>query len=135
VRELPRVALTSPNDDTNADNPSSLIIAWTTQWLRWDGLPYTPAYANGFAEDTPVQYVVLYSRDNGRSWLHVVDETPATIGVRPTDPKYLTTASSYDWSVSANNFPKGNYVVRVEAYRDDVPLHYSFHQYRVFIKR
>src|SRR5262249_9761372 len=124
-----------PNDDTNTDNPTSLTISWSTQWKRWDGLSYTPAYAANFAEDTPIKYVMLYSRDNGKTWLHVTDETPAGAGVKPTDPKYLTTATSYTWNTPANNFPKGNYVVRVEAYRDDIPLHYAFHQYRVFIKR
>jgi hypothetical protein len=135
VRELPRVSVTSPNDDTNTDDPSTLTISWSTQWLRWDGLAYTPDYAANFAEDTAVKYVVLYSRDNGKSWLHMIDDTPATAGVRPTDARYLTANSSYTWSVPQGNFPKGNYVVRVEAYRDDISLHYSFHQYRVFIKR
>lgn len=135
VRELPRVAITQPNDDTNTDNPPALTIAWSTQWLRWDGLPYTPAYAANFTEDTKVQYTVMYSRDNGKSWLNVLDDTPATPGLRPTVAKYLTTSSSTSWNTPATNFPKGNYVVRVEAYRDDIPLHYAFHQYRVFIKR
>jgi hypothetical protein len=135
VRELPRVSLTSPNDSTNTDNISTLNVAWTTQWLRWDGLPYTPAYGATFAEDTSVSYALMYSRDNGKTWLYLQDDKPATPGVKPTLPAYLTTATSYAWNVPANAFPKGNYVVRVEAYRDSIPLHYSFHQYRVFLKR
>lgn len=134
VRELPRVVITAPDDSTDIDNPTTLHIAWSMQWRRWDGLAYSPAYPVNFAEDTTVRYTVMYSRDNGRTWLQVTDDTPATPGVRPADT-YLTTASAYDWSVPAASFPKGNYVIRVEAYRDEVPLHYAFHQYRAFIKR
>lgn len=134
VRELPRVAITSPNDSTDINNPTTLSITWDRQWRRWDALPYSPSYPNNFAEDTTVRYTLMYSRDNGRTWLHVTDETPATPGVRPAS-SYLQTATTYSWSVPAASFPKGNYVIRVEAYRDEVPLHYAFHQYRAFIKR
>lgn len=134
VRELPRVAITTPNDDIDIENPTTLNVTWNSQWRRWDGLPYTPSYPDTFTEDTTIRYVLLYSRDNGRTWLHVIDETPAQPGVRP-DASYLQTATSYSWSVPASRFPKGNYVIRVEAYRDEVPLHYAFHQYRAFFKR
>lgn len=134
VRELPRVVITSPNETTNIDNPSTLRVSWSSQWLRWDGLPYTPAYPNGFAEDSVVRFTVLYSRDNGRSWLHVQDDSVATPGTRPA-ATYLTTVTDYDWSVPAARFGSGNYVIRVEAYRDGLPLHYSFHQFRAFFRR
>lgn len=134
VREVPRIAITTPNDQIDLNNPSSIRVGWTSQWTRWDGLPYTPSYAANFAEDTTVRYANLYSRDNGRTWLHMRDDAPATPGVRPADNQ-LTTSLLRDWNVPANRFPKGNYLIRVEAYRDEVPLHYAFHQYRAFIKR
>jgi type II secretory pathway pseudopilin PulG len=135
VRELPRVAITTPNDDVDLRDPSSIPIAWTSQWKRWDGLPYTPAYPANFADDSTVRFATLYSRDNGRTWLHMQDDTSAQPGVRPVLPAHLITATSYSWSTPAAAFPKGNYVIRIEAYRDEVPLHYAFHQYRAFIKR
>jgi hypothetical protein len=134
VRELSRVVITNPNVAVDLDDPSTINVTWTSQWRRWDGLPYTPAYSNTFAETTTVRYTPLYSRDNGRTWLHMQDDTPASIGVRPA-ATYLQTALNYNWSVPTQNFPKGNYLIRIEAYRDEVPLHYSFHQYRAFIKR
>jgi len=134
VRELPRVAILTPNDDIDIVDPPSINFTWGRTWRRWDGLPYTPAYPNNFTEDTTVRYSLLYSRDNGRTWLHMKDDAPATPGVRPA-LTYLQTATSFTLSTPANKFPKGNYVLRVEAYRDEVPLHYSFHQYRAFIKR
>ena len=135
VRELPRVAITYPNDDVDIDDPPSLNVQWESTWKRWDGLAYTPSYPDGFAEDTTIRYVVLYSRDNGRTWLYMKDDQPATEGVRPDDAAYLQTATSFNWSLPSAKFPKGNYVIRIEAYRDEVPLHYAFHQYRAFIKR
>ncbi|HWW62593.1 MAG TPA: hypothetical protein VN181_14565, partial [Thermoanaerobaculia bacterium] len=134
VRELPRVAITAPNDTIDLNNPPSVRVTWTSQWLRWDALPYTPAYAANFSDTTTVRYANLYSRDNGRTWLHMRNDAAATPGVRPADVE-LTTNLFRDWSTPANRFPKGNYLIRVEAYRDEVPLHYSFHQYRAFIKR
>jgi hypothetical protein len=134
VRELPRVAITAPDDTTDIDNPASLRVQWQSSWRRWDGLAYTPAYPANWTDDTTIRFARLYSRDNGRTWLHMQDDTPATPGVRPASG-YLTTTTTYDWSVPANRFPRGNYLLRIEAYRDEVPLHYSFHQFRAFFKR
>lgn len=134
VRQLPRVVITSPDDSTDIDNPTTLRVTWQSQWRRWDGLPYTPAYAANYADDTTVRFTVLYSRDNGRTWLHVEDDSSATPGTRPA-AGYLRTTTQYDWSVPASSFPRGNYLIRVEAYRDEVPLHYAFHQFRAFFKR
>jgi len=135
VRELPRVAISTPNDDVDLRDPSFIPISWSSQWKRWDGLPYTPAYPANFAEDTTVRFATLYSRDNGRTWLHMQDDSAAQPGVRPTLPAHLITATTYAWNTPAGSFPKGNYLIRIEAYRDEVPLHYAFHQYRAFIKR
>jgi hypothetical protein len=134
VRELPRLVITTPNDEVDIVDPTRLDIAWSIAWRRWDGLPYTPSYPANFVENTTVRYTTLYSRDNGRTWLHMQDSSPATPGVRPA-AAYLQTATTYSLPVPATTFPKGNYVLRIEAYRDEVPLHYSFHQYRAFIKR
>jgi hypothetical protein len=138
VRELPRVVITSPGDDDDLVDPDAITVTWGVTWRRWDGLPYTPAYPADFAEDTTVQYALLYSRDNGRTWLHMQDDSTATPGKRPASA-YLQTGTSYLLNTPAFKFPKGNYLLRVEAYRDkdgdELPLHYSFHQYRAFIKR
>jgi len=134
VRELPRVVIATPNDSIDINDPTTLNVSWTSEWKRWDGLPYTPSYAPAFKEDTPIKYAMLYSRDNGKTWRNMKDESAATPGVRPADT-LMTTATSFTWPVPAATFPKGNYVIRIEAYRDAYPLHYAFHQYRAFIKR
>ncbi len=139
VRQLPRVMITSPGDEDDLVDPEAITVEWANTWRRWDDRPYTPSYPANFVDDTTtVRYALLYSRDNGRTWLHMKDDTPATPGVRPA-AGYLQAGTTYTFSTPASTFPKGNYVLRVEAYRDnggqELPLHYSFHQYRAFIKR
>ena len=139
VRQLPRVAITSPSDKDEIVDPVSLTVTWDSKWRRWDGLKYTSAYPDNFSEDATVKYRLLYSRDNGKEWRHV-DDQPAEPGKRlPGEEKYLQTGTSFVLSTPAATFPKGNYLLRVEAYRDlgnlPMPLHYSYHQYRAFIKR
>jgi prepilin-type N-terminal cleavage/methylation domain-containing protein len=134
IRELPRVVIATPNDSIDLNDPASVSITWNLEWKRWDGIAYTPSYPANFKEDASVKFALLYSRDNGKTWRYIQDESAATPGVWPADP-LLMTASAYTWNVPAGSFPKGNYVIRVEAYRDGIPLHYAFHQYRAFIKR
>lgn len=135
IPQVPRVEITSPNDITDLDDPSSISIQWTTEWLRWDGRAYTSSYSSSFTESASVSYAVMYSTDNGKTWKFVQDDTTASPGERPASSSHLETGSSYTWSTPSSKFPKGNYLIRVEAYRDDRELHYAQHQRRVYIKR
>jgi hypothetical protein len=139
VEQVPRISITSPNATTNLTNPSAIGVGWTREWLRWDGQSYTAAYPGGYAESTALSYAMLYSADNGATWKYMQDDSPATPGVRPASGAYLISSGSatptYSWSVPAASFPQGTYLIRVEAYRDTLPLHYAYHQYAAFIRR
>jgi type II secretory pathway pseudopilin PulG len=139
VEQIPRVTITSPNATTFLTNPSSVPIGWRREWLRWDGQSYATSYPSGYAETSPLSYAVMYSADNGATWKYVQDGSAATPGVRAADPSCLISTSdatpSYDWATPAGSFPQGTYLIRVEAYRDNLPLHYAYHQYRAFIRR
>lgn len=140
VRQLPRVAITKPDDKTNLNNPPNIPISWSLEWKRWDGLKYTTAYPgpnNYIGETMSIKYALLYSVDNGKSWLYLKDGTPAKIGVKPSASYEMTTTSlTPNWDVSdTKKFPEGTYLIRVEAYREGFPQHYSFHQYRFFLRR
>jgi prepilin-type N-terminal cleavage/methylation domain-containing protein len=140
VRQLPRVAVTKPDDKTNLNNPSNIPIAWSMEWKRWDGLKYTTAYPgpnNYTGESMTIKYALLYSIDNGKSWLYLKDGTPAKLGVKPSATYEMTATSlSPNWDVSdTKKFPEGTYIIRVEAYREGFPQHYAFHQYRFFLRR
>ncbi len=135
IQQVPRVEMTAPNDATDLVDPSSIGVEWETTWRRWDGQAYTSSYADSFTEAGDLSYVLIYSDDNGRTWKHMDDDSAATPGQRPTDSSLLMTGSTYSWATSAGAFPEGTYLIRVEAYRDDMTLHYAYHQRRIFIKR
>jgi prepilin-type N-terminal cleavage/methylation domain-containing protein len=151
--QVPRVTITSPNPNTNTTNPSSLTITWALTWQRWDGRPYTSDYPAGFSElATDITYFVLYSGDNGITWKYAKDDSAATPGLRPDrdingvviagDPRAMTgttTGGSFTWT-GITNLPaapvkSGAYIIRVEAYRNTLALHYAQHQYQIFINR
>lgn len=134
IPQLPRIAITDPNDLTDLTTPSSISVQWDESWTRWDGQPYTPNYSSTFAETTPTSFTVMYSDDGGTIWKHVQDDSVATPGTRPSST-YLQTGQTYSLSTSVNKFPQGSYLLRVEAYRDDVSLHYAYHQIKIYIKR
>jgi type II secretory pathway pseudopilin PulG len=135
VKQLPRVSITFPTVNDDLNNPGSINITWTSGWTRWDGNKYTPAYAANFSETEPVQYQVMYSADNGATWKWCDTSIPGTpsIGVRTSGA--AITATNFNWSTPASTFPMGNYLIRIEAYRQNYTLHYSFHQFRAFIRR
>ncbi|RMF75839.1 MAG: hypothetical protein D6738_02855 [Acidobacteria bacterium] len=135
IPQLPRIEITSPNDVTDLNDPSSISIAWSSDWHRWDGRQYTSAYSSTFSESATVSYALLYSEDNGKTWKHMQDDSPAVPGRRPSDGSLLETGSSYTWSTPSSTFDEGTYLVRVEAFLDGRQLHYSYHQRRIFIKR
>jgi hypothetical protein len=155
ITQLPQVVITNPNAQTDISNPSSpLPIQWQENWSRWDGRRYTPQYASNFSECTNCSGVltsyVLYSVD-GISWKYIQNDADATPGVRPiqrnTPPTTADTnlenavaidgaSTNTTWDITDSaKFPQGTYIIRVETYRTNIPLHYSFHQYRIFINR
>lgn len=135
--QLPRVVITDPNLNTNlAPDTSSVRVQWTIDWRRWDGRTYTVAYAaNSFAIGAANSYYIMYSTDNGVSWRYVQNNATAIPGVKSTNNAHRITNLYYDWSVPPGSFPTGAYIIRVEAYRDSYPLHYSYHQYQMFLNR
>lgn len=153
IEQVPRIAITQPSDSMDPDlvnDPSDLEIIWNAEWLRWNGDKYIEGtaspYPAGYAENgSDLTFFVLWTNDpNGGlgTWKYANDNTTvATPGVRGPSGFGIAGALplinpySFTWSTPAGAFPQGNYTVRVEAYRDDLPLHYSYHQYRVFIRR
>lgn len=147
VKQLPRVQITSPTIVTELYDPASIGIQWKSEWKRWDGLKYTTAYANTFAEaESDLAYVLLLSRDGGNSWTNLKTGAPATPGVLPRtalgaiDPTSIwvdagTGNESWSWSTPAASYPEGSYFIRIECFRQAENLHYSFHQEKIYVNR
>jgi len=137
ISQLPQLTITSPNTTTLLSDPNNITISWSAAWLRWDGRAYTPQYAGSFSESSSLTYYVMYSKDNGVTWKYCNSDNPAIPGTRGTAADAQSgTALSPVWDVSdRTKFPQNAYLVRVEAYRTNIPLHYAYHQFRAFINR
>jgi prepilin-type N-terminal cleavage/methylation domain-containing protein len=137
VAQLPRVVITDPNLNTSLTPETSTVrVQWAISWRRWDGKTYTAAYdEDEFAIGATTSYAIMYSIDNGATWKYVQDDSTASPGVRSSDDDHKISGLYYDWAVPVASFPTGAYIIRVEAYRDEYPLHYSYHQYQMFLNR
>jgi len=131
ITQLPYVEITKPTVADEFNNPVSITVQWNTSWLRWDGQKYTDDYSSSYSDSSSIEYELKYSNDNGRTWKHCMDGTKAEAGVK--NPLYVTTLSSYNWSVGA--LPKGSYILRVEAYRAGTNLHYSYDQFQLYLHK
>lgn len=137
----PRVELEFPTD---ADEVTlgTIPVQYDISWLRWDGQKYTSATAGGFAEtESEIVYVLMYSKDNGVTWLHMLDDSPASPGTLPTDTSVIRAdlnaggAETYNWDTSDSTlFPEGTYQLLVEGYRSGQSLHYSQHRMKVYLE-
>ena len=130
ISQLPKVTLTKPGITDEFKDPGTPVnVAWTLEWKRWDGQKYTEDYPDGYTESTVVSYNVKYSNDMGKHWYFIQDGTAASAG--SFDQGHSLAGLSCAWSVSG--LPRGTYLLRAEAYRQNYPLHYSYHQMQVYL--
>ena len=147
VVQVPRVEIKQPNITTELENPITITLIWSTKWKRWDEQKYTTEYSDTFTETiTDVRYALIYSRDNGNTWLHMIDddvvkpEPSATAGY-PDTALWLNDAApdgdeTFTWDVADTAyFPEGNYLIRLEAYRNNQLIHYAYHEQGIYINR
>jgi hypothetical protein len=139
IPQLSRLEIESPTDITELIDPTTIDIVYDIAWTRWDGQNYS--VTGTFNEDESLlDYVVMYSRDGGRTWLHIQDDARATPGIRPTDSTYLLAdsgpgAETFTWNVPETSYPEGSYGLRVDCFRRGAAVHYSFHQAKIFVQR
>jgi len=131
ISQIPMVSLTKPLISDTFDNPGSIHFEWAAQWQRWDGQPYTADYSSSYSESTLLGYSLKYSPDRGVTWYYCSDNSLAVAGGK--DAAHLTTATSYDWPVTA--FSRGSYIVSIECYRQNIDLHYSYDQIQIYINK
>ena len=139
IPQAPRIEIEAPTDITELQSPAEIDVRFGVDWTRWDGEPYTQ---NGtYLEDEgELQYVVMYSKDNGFSYQHCIDGSPATPGYRPggalyLEPDRVVGDEVFTWAVPPNEFPEGSYLLRIECFREGAQVHYAWHQTRIYIQR
>jgi hypothetical protein len=137
----PRIVIASPTSTTEIMDPTTINVTWHSEWRRWDGLPYTTTFPLTYTRaDSNVQYVLMYTADNGVTWRHMQDDSIATPGTLPAPALRLNDTvpggdETYAWPTPPSSFPVGTYRIRVEAYRTGARLHYSFHEERIYVNR
>jgi len=126
---------------TSLDDPTSLDVKWDVNWTRWDGQRYTESAGDDYAQDeSSLEYVLMYSPDNGATWLHMLDGSLATPGTKPSNSSYLfedngTGSETWVWSVGSGTFTEGSYLIRIDTYRKGEILHYAQHSEKIYIDR
>jgi Tfp pilus assembly protein PilV len=139
VVQMPRIWITEPDPSDLLENPGNIDIKWSTDWKKWNGEKYTSSYADSFSETETLSFFVIYSDDGGSTWKYVLDGSSATLGEIPRDANGVVIAtlksSGGQEGWSTGSLPQGTYFIRVECYRDNYNLHYSYHQSQIYIKR
>ncbi|MBK8096161.1 MAG: type II secretion system protein [Planctomycetes bacterium] len=141
VWQQPALTLVEPEVGGELVNPATVTLRWRTAWTRFDGEPYTGEYPSGFTEDESVlRYRTMVSRDLGLTWTSIATGASAPIDVYPDDPGELLSDiavgdESFTVALPSDSWPTGEYLFRVEAWRDGLRCHSAAHQIRVLIRR
>jgi hypothetical protein len=143
--QLPRVKVADPRSSQVYDKPTSIAVNLNVAWLRWDDKPYSPAYPSTWRDSTRLLYNIKYSSNNKRTWKYADDKSDVSDAYLDqfnpshslmSGPETSTANSwnkSYSWNVAT--LPAGNYVLRVEVYREGFQTGYSYHDVFVTITR
>jgi prepilin-type N-terminal cleavage/methylation domain-containing protein len=148
IAQVPLLQITQPAAANDYVAPSTISMAWKYAWTRWDGNKYTEEYGAAYVDkfdltnETPLVYVLKYSKDRGITWYYCVDDTIAQFGEPPprSESTHFQTTKTYTWTVSnISKFPAGTYILLVECYRDfggaTFPLHQTYDKVGVYIRR
>ena len=139
VAQAPRVTIVEPAAGALAANPTSMTVRWTTEWLRYDGLPYTEAHAApSDGDESELTYRVMWSKDQGLTWTSASTGNAAIRGVYPDVDEQLADAGDGTEAFTfalPDDLPQTEIVFAVEAWRTSTRCHHASHQTRVFVRR
>jgi hypothetical protein len=151
IAQVPLVQITQPVVGQDVTGISNIVLQWKTRSARWDHARYTENYpcldqdaspcaagdptkpedpAKEWHDDGDLVYNIKYSLNGGKDWASALTDTTAQPGVYmdgadsiASTPNFL---GQYTWNVAP--LPNGMKVVRVEAYRRALGLHYAYHE-------
>ena len=137
ITQLPMVQIGSPQNASIAKAPSNAVtVSWSLGWTKWAGQAYTEEYpvptATPYSESVSMTYALMFSSDD-KTWAYVQDNTPAITGVAPSASHAISLTT---YTVDVTNWAnKTTQYLRVEAYRKNFNLHYSYHEVQFFLDK
>ena len=133
VTQVPLVTVSTPVVGAQFPGTTTTIpVNWSVAWTRWDGSPYTSSYPSNFTDASSLTTNLKYSLDSGNTWLFVQDGTTALRRRGRLRPQHRRD-QLHTWNIAP--FPMGNVLFRVEVYRNNYPLHYTYHQRQFYVLR
>ncbi len=131
IQEVPRVEILTPSYGDVFQQGDEIRLRYQVTWQRWDGSKYTSRYPDSFDGG---EYVVTikYQVTGDDTFYYINDDTPVEAGEYP-DEDHIFTGGTYVIDTGLKHW-RGNYTIRVEAFRKDKTLHYSYHEILIFIK-
>jgi type II secretory pathway pseudopilin PulG len=132
VQPIPRVEFSSPVGDQKIKT-TTLSVSWVTQWVRWDGEPYSNHFPVGFSNSDPLIFNLVYTKGKvGTMWGSVLWYDAFSHGPAGTSRSTANGATSgLTWNVSS--LPAGIYTLRIEAYGQFGP-HKAYHDCQIEIE-
>ncbi|MHC5065657.1 MAG: type IV pilus modification PilV family protein [Planctomycetota bacterium] len=140
VIQQPLVDLLEPTEGQIYKNPSSFLLRWDADFVRFDQQAFTAGYPVNYDPEAEYAYRLMFSADGGATWLELLTKQEGEVGQRPSNLALLINDSasgseSFLVTTDPSDFPEGEYLFRVEAYHQQRPLHMSHHQVRIRILR
>lgn len=137
----PMVRIVSPRPEELLAQPTSIQLEWETEWVRFDGEPFTQEHPAAFQEtESGYGYAVKVSTDDGGTWFHGLDGTPTELGRRPA-AEHLAIHDAIPGNESitlptpTELWPAGQIRIRVEAFHRGRPNHHAFHEIHLQLTR
>ena len=141
ITQTPQVEVIEPESGTTVSDPTSILLRWKTDFVRFDGNAFTAGYPGSFTEpESDLVYSILYSRDEGETWRYATNSQPAEPEQRPTDPVLLfpdqgVGTESFVLPTPSSTYVGAEYLFRIECYHAVRESHLSTHQIRVLLTR
>lgn len=140
VAQLPRLQIVDPKPGSLAVDPTSMTMRWSTEWLRYDGEPYTELHTlSATGDESGLVYRVLWSRDQGVTWISATTGDATAVGQYPDDADERLVDSgegseSFTFALP-DDMPQTELLLAVEAWRASTRSHHASHQTRVYVRR
>ncbi len=140
VAQVPRLQILEPKAGTLVVDPTSMTLRWSTEWLRYDGEPYTELHTpNAGGDESGLVYRAMWSLDQGATWLSATTGEAALVGEYPEDVDERLVDSgegseSFTFALP-DDTPQTELLLAVEAWRAATRSHHASHQTRVHVRR